>query len=164
MSNLKLYQITEAFPILMQQEEISEEEKTKIRDELTMLLQQKSNSIIGYSKNIELTINAMKEEEERISSDRKILENRLKNFKEYVKNCMENNGIQKVETSLGSLTIAKSPISIEVVDEEKIPDEYKTEVISIKVDKKKIADNFKNTGELISGVEIHTNNTNLRIK
>jgi len=164
MSNLKLYQITEAFPILMQQEEISEEEKTKIRDELTMLLQQKSNSIIGYSKNIELTINAMKEEEERISSDRKILENRLKNFKEYVKNCMENNGIQKVETSLGSLTIAKSPISIEVVDEEKIPDEYKTEVISIKVDKKKITDNFKNTGELISGVEIHTNNTNLRIK
>ena len=34
----------------------------------------------------------------------------------------------------------------------------------IKVDKKKIAEAFKSTGELIEGVEIHTDNTNLRIK
>ena len=29
---------------------------------------------------------------------------------------------------------------------------------------KKIAEAFKSTGELIEGVEIHTDNTNLRIK
>lgn len=164
MENLSLYQITGAFPILMQQEEISEEEKEKIKGELTTLLQQKSNSIIGYTRNIELTIKAMKEEEERISSNRKALENRLKNFKEYVKNCMEGNGILKVETDLGSLSIAKSPISVEITNEDEIPSEYKVEVTTIKVDKKKIADDFKNTGELIGGVEIHTDNTNLRIK
>ena len=77
---------------------------------------------------------------------------------------MENNGILKIETELGTLSTAKSPISVEVVNESIIPDEYKTEIITTKVDKKKIADNFKATGELIEGVIIHTDNTSLRIK
>ena len=124
----------------------------------------KSNSVIAYSKNIELAIKAMKEEETRISTNRKTLENRLEQFKKYVKECMEGNGINKIETDLGTLSIARSPISIEIVNEEEIPDEYKEVIFTTKVDKKKIAEAFKSTGELIEGVEIHTDNTNLRIK
>ena len=96
MSNLSLYEITNAFPALMESEEITEEDKNNIKTELTMLLQQKSQNIIGYTKNIELTINAMKEEEDRIASNRKVLENKLTRFKQYVKECMENNGITKM--------------------------------------------------------------------
>ena len=164
MNNLSLYEITNAFPVLMENEELSEEEKQKIKEELTILLQQKSQNIIGYSKNIELTIEAMKEEEKRISSQRKALENRLIKFKEYVKECMETNNITKIETSLGSLMIAKSPVSVEIVNENEIPDEFKNEVVTVKVDKKAIADNFKLTGEIPNGVVINTENTNLRIK
>lgn len=161
---LSLYEITGAFPKLMAQEEMSEEDKNKVEEELTTLLQKKSNSVIAYSKNIELAIKAMKEEETRISTNRKILENRLEQFKKYVKECMEGNGINKIETDLGTLSIARSPISIEIVNEEEIPDEYKEVIFTTKVDKKKIAEAFKSTGELIEGVEIHTDNTNLRIK
>ena len=148
----------------MAQEEMSEEDKNKVEEELTTLLQKKSNSVIAYSKNIELAIKAMKEEETRISTNRKTLENRLEQFKKYVKECMEGNGINKIETDLGTLSIARSPISIEIVNEEEIPDEYKEVIFTTKVDKKKIAEAFKSTGELIEGVEIHTDNTNLRIK
>lgn len=161
---LSLYEITGAFPKLMAQEEMSEEDKNKVEEELTTLLQKKSNSVIAYSKNIELAIKAMKEEETRISANRKALENRLEQFKKYVKECMEGNGINKIETDLGTLSIARSPISIEIVNEEEIPDEYKEVIFTTKVDKKKIAEAFKSTGELIEGVEIHTDNTNLRIK
>lgn len=161
---LSLYEITGAFPKLMAQEEMSEEDKNKVEEELTTLLQKKSNSVIAYSKNIELAIKAMKEEETRISTNRKTLENRLEQFKKYVKECMEGNGINKIETDLGTLSIARSPISIEIVNEEEIPDEYKEVIFTTKVDKKKIAEAFKSTGELIEGVEIHTDNTNLRIK
>lgn len=164
MSELSLYEITGAFPKLMAQEEMSEEDKNRVEEELTTLLQKKSNAVIAYSKNIELTIKAMKEEESRISTNRKALENRLEQFKKYVKECMEGNGINKIETDLGTLSIAKSPISVEIVNEENVPDEYKEVIFTIKVDKKKIADAFKSTGELIEGVEIHTDNTNLRIK
>lgn len=161
---LSLYEITGAFPKLMAQEEMSEEDKNKVEEELTTLLQKKSNAVIAYSKNIELTIKAMKEEESRISTNRKGLENRLEQFKKYVKECMEGNGINKIETDLGTLSIAKSPISVEIVNEENVPDEYKEVIFTTKVDKKKIAEAFKSTGELIEGVEIHTDNTNLRIK
>lgn len=164
MSNLSLYEITNAFPALMENEEITEEDKRKIEEELTMLLQQKSQNIIGYTKNIELTINAMKEEEDRISSDRKVLENKLIRFKQYVKECMENNGITKIETGLGTLSIAKSPISVEVVNEDAVPSEFKQEVITTKIDKTKIKNNFKETGEIPQGINIITTNTNLRIK
>ena len=164
MENLSLYQITNAFPALMESEEITPEDKAKIEEELTMLLQQKSQNIIGYTKNIELTINAMKEEEDRIASNRKTLENKLTRFKQYVKECMENNGITKIETELGTLSIAKSPVSVEIVNEEAIPNNFKQEIVTVKVDKTKIKENFKETGEIPDGVNIVTTNTNLRIK
>lgn len=106
----------------------------------------------------------MKSEEKRISEQRKALEKRLDHFKEYVKDCLNNNGITKVETGLGTISVAKSPVSVEVVNESIVPDIYKIVKTTISIDKKAIADNFKITGELIDGVEIHSNNYNLRIK
>lgn len=164
MENLSLYQITSAFPALMEHEEITEEDKANIEKELTELLQKKSNGIIGYTRNIELTISAMKDEEKRISDNRKVLENRLTKFKEYVKECMETNGINKIQTDLGTLSIAKNPISVEIINENEVPKKYKTEVTTIKIDKKKIAQDFKETGEIIDGIIINTQNTSLRIK
>lgn len=164
MNNLRLYDITNAFPKIMENEEMTEEDKKKVEEELTLLLQQKSQNIIGYTKNIELTINAMKEEEDRIATNRKILENKLSRFKDYVKECMENNGFTKIETGLGTLSIAKSPASVEILNEDEIPSEFKQEVVSIKIDKTKIKNNFKETGEIPAGVNIVTTNTNLRIK
>ena len=71
-SNLSLYEITNAFPSLMENEEITEEDKAKIKEELTLLLQQKSQNTIAYVRNMELTIEAMKSEEKRISEQRKL--------------------------------------------------------------------------------------------
>lgn len=164
MNNLSLYEITSGFPALMENEEITQEEKEKIQEELTVLLQQKSQNIIGYTKNIELTISAMKEEEKRISDNRKSLENKLINFKKYVKECMERNGITKIETALGTLSITKSPTSVEVVNEDEIPSEFKQEVVTVKIDKTKIKNYFKETGEIPEGTNIITSNTSLRIK
>ena len=164
MNSLSLYEITSGFPALMENEEITEEDKKKIEEELTVLLQKKSQNIIGYTKNIELTINAMKEEEKRIDDNRKVLENKISKFKEYVKECMENNGFTKIETELGTLSIAKSPTSVEIVNEDEVPNEFKQEVVTIKIDKTKIKNNFKETGEIPTGVNIITTNTNLRIK
>ena len=163
MENLSLYQITSSFPKLIE-EEMSEEDKKEVKKELTELLQQKSQNLIGYIRNIELTIEAMKNEEKRISEQRKILESRLTKFKQYVKECMEQNGFTKIETQLGALSIAKNPISVEIYDEAQIPDEYKTKVIEIKVDKTAIKKALKETGEIIPGTRIIDNKTSLRIK
>ena len=47
MNNLSLYEITSGFPALMENEEISVEDKKKIEDELVVLLQQKSQKILN---------------------------------------------------------------------------------------------------------------------
>lgn len=164
MNNLSLYNITNGFTVLMEQEEMTEEEKAKVEEELTTLLNEKSQNIIGYVKNIELTIEAMKTEEKRIADNRKTLENRLSKFKEYVKECMEQGGFSKIETELGQLSIAKNPMSVEIENEEEVPNEFKVEVVTTKVDKTAIKNHFKETGELIPGVNIVNDKTSLRIK
>ena len=164
MNNLSLYNISNGFVQLMANDEISEEEKELIKKELIELLQEKSENIIGFTKNLELSIEAMKTEEKRIAENRKGLESKLENFKQYVKECMEKMDNTKIETTLGTLSVAKNPISVEILDEDKIPNKYKTQVITTKVDKKAIADDFKATGELIEGANIITTKTSLRIK
>lgn len=164
MNSLSLYNITNGFVQLMANEDMTEEEKELIKKELTELLQEKSENIIGFTKNLELTIEAMKIEEKRIAENRKSLEVKMEKFKEYVKECMEKMEDTKIETTLGTLSVAKHPISVEILDEDKIPNKYKTQVITTKVDKKAIADDFKATGELIEGANIITTKTSLRIK
>lgn len=167
MGNLSLYNITNKFVELMdkaQEGELTEEEYNQLGEELAIQLQQKGSNIIGYTKNIELTINAMKEEEKRIADDRKSLESKLDKFKQYVKENMEKLGITKMDTELGTLSIAKNPLSVEIENEDEVPTEFKQEIVTVKIDKTKIKNNFKETGEIPEGVNIITTNTSLRIK
>lgn len=164
MNNLSLYQITSAFPVLMESEEITEDIKEQIKEELHQLLENKSKNIIGYIRNTDLTIEAMKQEEKRIAEIRKTLERKQENFKTYVKECMIQNEITKVETELGTISLAKSPISVVIINADDVPSEFKNVVTEVKIDKKKIADNFKTTGEVPEGIMIHTDNKSLRIK
>lgn len=167
MNNLTLYQLTNGFMKLfdaVEGGEICEEIAKEIQEELQTALTNKSTNIIAYYQNKQALINGIDEEIKRLQDFKKSEKNKLDSYKEYVKNNMELLGIEKIETPVGKLTIAKSPISVEIINEDEIPNEYKTVVTEIKVDKKKIADNFKTTGEIIAGVKIITNNTNLRVK
>ena len=160
MQNLKLYEITNGFMSLNNNEELTEEEKNEIGVQLTEALKTKSNNIVGYYQEEKALLDGIDAEIKRLQDYKKSVSNRIDRYKTYVKDNMQVLGLNKIETELGTISIAKSPISVEIVDEDKIPAEYKTIVQTIKVDK----NNFKSTGELIEGVNIITNNTNLRIK
>lgn len=167
MSNMKLYQITDGFMQLLdekQTEEMTQEEINKIGEELAIALQQKSSNIIAYYQEQDALLNAIDEQIKRLQDYKKSTKNKIDNYKEYVKNNMNILGIDKIQTDLGTISIAKSPLSIEIIDIDKIPNEYKEVVSDIKIDKSKIKDNFKATGEIIDGVKIITDNTYLKIK
>lgn len=167
MSELSLYKITNKFVELMdkaEEGELTEEEYNQLGEELAIQLQQKGSNIIGYTKNIEFMINAMKEEEKRISENRKSLESKLDKFKEYVKDNMERLGITKMDTELGTLSIAKNPMSVEIINENEIPNEFKQEIVTVKIDKTAIKNHFKETGEIPQGTQIIDDKFSLRIK
>jgi len=164
MSEMSLYQITNEFVALMQNDELTEEEQVKMGEELEVLLLQKSSNIIAYTRNVEGFIDIAKQEVERIRQLIKTAEGKLGRFKGYVKDNMERLGINSVPTEIGTLSIAKNPMSVEILDETKIPEQFKKTVTVVEIDKNAIKEHFKETGELIEGVKIHTNKTNLRIK
>ena len=167
MNDLSLYQLTNGFMQVYdaaENGEITEELAKEIQAELQTALTNKSTNIIAYYQNKQSLINGIDEEIKRFQDFKKSEKSKLDNYKEYVKNNMELLGIEKIETPVGKLTIAKSPISVEIINEDESPNEYKTIVTEIKVDKNKIKDNFKTTGEIVAGVKIITNNTNLRVK
>lgn len=167
MADLKLYEITDSFIDVMNKLESGEltiHEADAIQTELEKALMIKSNDIIGYYLDRKSLIDAIDTQIKRLQEYKKIETNKLDRYKDYVKSSMEVLGIEKIETGAGKLQIARSPISVDIIDETLIPDEYKEVVTEIKINKKKIADNFKATGELIEGVRINYENTNLRIK
>lgn len=167
MSNLSLYNITNKFVEIMdkaQEGELTEEEYNELGNELALELQNKSSNIIGYIKNSESLLEAMKTEEKRLADIRKQGEKKLDKFYQYVKENMERLGLEEIPTELGKLKITKNPMSIEIENEDEIPSEFKKEVTTTQVDKTAIKNHFKDTGEIIPGIRIVDNKTSLRIK
>lgn len=167
MSDLTLYNITNRFTEIMEKAEsgeLTEQEYNELGEELAKELQNKSSNIIGYIRNTELLIEAMKAEEKRIADIRKTGEAKLEKFKQYVLENMERLGLSKIQTELGALSVNRNPMSVEIENEDEIPSEFKQEVVTIKIDKTAIKNHFKTTGEIIPGTKIIDDKMSLRIK
>lgn len=162
-----LYTITNNFVELMEkvsEGEITEEEYNRLGEELAIELKNKSVNIIAYMRNQESFVDAVKAEEKRLKEMREKTENRIEKFKQYVKDNMEKLNLQEVPTELGSLKIAKNPMSVEIENEDEVPSEFKQEVVTTKIDKAAIKEHFKTTGEIVPGTRIIDDKTSLRVK
>lgn len=165
-NKLSLYNITNGFITLFEKaenEELTQEEIEQQGNELALALKNKSTSIIGYVRNLDLTSEALKNEIDRLTTMKKAVDNKNTKFKEYVKENMEKLNLQKIDTELGSLTIAKNPVSVEIYDENMISDEYKKEKITVTIDKTAIKNAIKD-GKKIQGARLVEDKTSLRIK
>lgn len=162
-----LYEITNNFVNILEKTEngeLDEEQYNILKEEISKELVSKQTGIIAYIRDRECMIDAIKNEEKRLSDLRKNIENSTSRFKEYVKNNMERLNIESVETSLGKISLAKNPISVEIINEAEIPNEFKKIVTETKTDKAAIKKHFSDTGEIIPGVKIITDKKSIRIK
>lgn len=167
MGDLSLYNITNKFTEIMDKVEtgeLTELEYNEMGEELALLLKQKSSNIIGYIRNIEVLINAMSDEEKRIASNRKALENKLEKFKSYIKDNMEKLELPKIDTEIGTISLVKNPISVEIINETDVPSEFKKEYLMTKIDKTAIKNHFIETGEIPTGTKIINDKKSVRIK
>lgn len=166
MNNLSLYNITNSFITLFEKaenEELTQEEIQEQGNELALALKNKSTSIIGYVRNLDLTSEAIKNEIDRLTIMKKAIDNKNTKFKEYVKENMERLDLQKIDTELGTLSIAKNPASVEIFDEALISDEYKKEKVTVSIDKTSIKNALKE-GKNVQGARLVEDKTSLRIK
>lgn len=166
MSNISLYGITNKFTELFEKaenEELTQEEFEQQGNELAVMLQNKSTSIVGYYRDNESVIDSVKNEIDRLTAIKKLYENRNERFKKYVKENMERLELEKIETPIGIISIRKGVESVKIEDESLIPDEFmriKKEVDKTAI-KKYLKEDEKNT---VQGVSLAIGDTSLMIK
>ncbi len=77
-------------------------------------------------------------------------------LKENIKNIFMGLSIKRIETPSITVRLQENPPHVEIMDESKIPKEFKELVITTSVKKRDILNHFKLTGELPLGVDIKT--------
>lgn len=80
----------------------------------------------------------IKEAIDRMVARKKAIDNRAEWLKGYLKAAMEQTGKTKVSDAYTALAMAKNPPHVVIEDEALIPDEYKEDVTTTKIDKKAI--------------------------
>jgi hypothetical protein len=124
-------------------------------------IENKVENIAKFLKNIEGDIAAYKAEEERLQKKRKYLENKLKGLKEYTQSVLEMNGFEKIKAGTFNVRLQKNPPSVEVIDEKKIPVQYR-EPQPDKILTKLILEDLK-AGKVVEGARIADEKKHLRI-
>lgn len=142
----KLYELTEMYQNIW--ELIGDEEADLDALEIALgqvedTLEIKAESIAVLVKSIDGEATALKEEESRLAKRRKALENKQTNIKLYLENQLKVMGIDKVKTKLFTVALQNNPPSVEVLNEDLIPEQYKKSVTTISLIKKDILDALK---------------------
>lgn len=154
-----LYEMTEDMKQLDEILTIGTDEKTEgyIKSLVSALeneIENKAENIIKVVKNKEAIVSSRKEEIKRLQELNKRDEKEIADLKRYTKECIERAGKKRVETVLGNLTVRKAQPVVKVLDATKLPADYLIEKTTINADKVKIKEHFKETGEILDGVEI----------
>ncbi|EOU1827300.1 siphovirus Gp157 family protein, partial [Clostridium perfringens] len=149
---MKLYELAQNYlnlQELLENSEVPEEVVLKSLEELDGELEEKAENIAKLIKTLDLEGKAIREEELRLATHRKAMENKAKRLKEYLESLMIATGKTKFKGKLFSFGIQKNAPSVDVIDIELIPKEFIE--FEPKVNKKEILAALK-TGEVIEGI------------
>ncbi|HEC16028.1 MAG TPA: siphovirus Gp157 family protein [Sedimenticola sp.] len=153
MNNLSLYEISQDY---LQALDVFTDPEADIPLEAAMdtlegiegQLQDKAVNVAKFMQNLDATARAIKEAEQKMATRRKAIENRARWIKDYLKSNMEAAGITKIESPWFRLAIQKNPGAVEIIDEASLPDDFKTEVVTVKIDKAAIKQAIRGGAEV----------------
>ena len=129
--------------------------------ELDMEFKDKVDNVACYIKDRLSLIDSIKAEKKALDERLKQEDKRVSRLKEYVSDALKMRDMKGLETGRNKLSFRKS-VSVNVTDENKIADNYFTEKVERKLDKKALLADLKK-GEVIEGAELQEN-SNLQLK
>lgn len=159
----KLYELTEMYQNiwdLIGDDEADLETLERALENIEDNINFKAESMAKLIKNIDGDIGVLKQEEKRLAERRRALENKQKNIKGYLEMQLKTMEIDKVKTPLFTVALQNNPQSVEILDEDTIPEEF---IIYTKsISKKEILAKLKE-GQEVPGAEIRQTKS-LRIR
>jgi len=162
-----LYELTTEYRTALAVLEESDLDEQTIKDTLEGMqfpVEEKAKNVALFVRNIEATVDSIKDAEKRMAQRRKLLENKIVSINDYLKSNMEACGITKIESPYLTLTIKKNPPSVQIERDDLIPAQYmkQPEPPPPSPDKKAIGEALK-AGEIVPGCSLKTC-TRLEIK
>lgn len=121
---MKLFELTDNYNQILDMIDEGAEGLQDTLESLEGAIEDKVDGIGRVLKALEYNTKAIKEEEQRLSQRRKTLENEANNLKVYLASQLDKIGKKKVKGTLYSANIQNNPPSVNVLDTEKIPEEY----------------------------------------
>lgn len=161
---VKLYEISERYrniQELLDNPELPDEDIRMALDSIGEEFNTKAENVAKVISSMLADAEGIKKEIERLQERKKVVENRVKGLKNYIYEQMQATGKKKIKGTLFTLAIQKNAPSVNVVDENVIPEQYKVPQ-PYKLDKKAILADLKQDVK-IDGVEIKQG-TSLRIR
>lgn len=118
-------------------------------------LEVKAQNIASLTKHLEVVAAGIKDAEQAMASRRRALENRIESLKGYTLSAMQNNAIERIDTPMYVLSVAKNPPSVEVYEPALIPAKFmrQPEPPPPAPDKKAIMESIKQ-GEEVPGCRL----------
>jgi phage host-nuclease inhibitor protein Gam len=130
---------------------------------LTSDIKHKGYGVAVVLAELERLAEKRKSEVKRLTDSAKAFQNHADRLRQYALTCMENLGIERLETGVHTLSIRQNPPSVTVVDAAAVPHEFERTKWIIDVDKRAILEHFKATGEIPAGVDI-TRSSRLEVR
>lgn len=167
MSNLTLYQISQDHRELAERLQDMDLDEQAIADTLEAEsgLVEKSQAVAFVIRNLESFAEQVKAEADAMAERAKAVQKRADAVKGYLHTCMLNAGVSKIEHPQFTLSVAKNPASVVILDERQIPALYMRipDIPEPVPDKKAIAAALK-SGLEVPGAKLDSEKTSLRIK
>lgn len=164
----KLYELTEQYRALqaLLDDGVTENDLIqKTIEECHDIIETKIENIGKLILSMEADATSIRTEEQRLASRRQSLEKQVDHLKTYLLNEMVTCQLEKVKKATITISLRTNPPSVNVLDLEAIPQEYRRVIPeSWQVDKVAILTQFKTTGEIINGTAIITDRKSISIK
>ena len=154
MSLPTLYELADEFKDAL--ENLTELDDQAVIDTLESLegeFKIKSANVAKYIKNLEHTLDGMKEAESNMHQRRASLEKKIIHMREYLKNNLEKSGLKKIDAPDISISMQKNPYKVVITNENEIPEDFIDTKETKAVNKEKIKEALKNGGE-VPGCEL----------
>lgn len=158
---MNLYQIANEYQVILEQTfdaetgEINEQAIARL-EEVKDDIKSKGIAVASYIKNIDAERKAIEDAKKAMAEREARLDKRVTYLSAYLQANMERCGISEISCAHFVVKLKKCPISVDVLHEDQIPDEYKKVKQVISIDKIKIKNEIM-AGVVIPGVALKQN-------
>ena len=152
-----LYELNQEYMNLLQQiDEAGAEELEGLFERLEQVGGSLTEKAVNYAKamrNLTADADAMRAEAARLTEAARRKETTVTALKSRILYVMHENGLKTLETPIGKWAIRRSPLSVEIINADAIPAEYRIPQPD-RIDKAAIKAAYTKGGEIVPGAEI----------